>query len=111
MRTLVVDLDGTICNQTKGGDAYFDAIPIRDVVDRINKLKDLGGWTVIIHTARGMNLYNWNTTRIELEYRAKTEKWLKDNKVQYDKLVFGKPPGDMYVDDKGMHIETFLKLH
>ena len=109
MRTLVIDLDGTICEQTGGGEHYFSAKPIQDVIDRVNKLK-ASGCAIIIHTARGMNLYNWNVTRIELEFRSKTEYWLKENGVQYDKLVFGKPPGDMYVDDKAAHVETFLKI-
>ena len=100
-RTLVMDLDGTICATTRGGDAYFSADPIQTVIYRVNELKSKG-WTVIIHTARGMNLYNGNLARIELEFRSRTEKWLRDNLVEYDQLIFGKPAGDVYVDDKGV---------
>lgn len=108
-KTLVVDFDGTLCQQTPGGEAYFTAKPEQDVIDLVNKRKD-DGWSVVVYTARGMNLYNWNVGRIELEYREKSERWLRDHGVKYDRLVFGKPPGDLYVDDKGMHVESFLKI-
>lgn len=110
MSTLVFDLDGTLCEQTAGGEGYFSAEPIQPMIDILNKEKS-NGKSIIIYTARGMNLYNWNVTRIELEYRTKTEAWLRDHGVKYDVLVFGKPPGDLYIDDKGMHVESFLKIH
>ena len=108
-KTLVTDFDGTLCKQTKGGDDYFTAEPVQEVIDLVNKRK-AEGWSIIVYTARGMNRYNWNVTRVELEYRQKSEKWLDDHGVKYDKLVFGKPPGDLYIDDKGMHVESFLKI-
>jgi len=36
-----------------------------------------------------------------------TEKWLKDNRVCYDELIFGKPAADVYVDDKAVLPEDF----
>lgn len=109
-RVVVMDLDGTLCATTRGGDEYFTAAPIPETISQVNSLKRRGVH-VIIHTARGMNLYNGNLTRIELEFRRRTEEWLKENGVEYDQLIFGKPAGDMYVDDKGMRPDEFAREH
>lgn len=109
MSTLVFDLDGTICEQTAGGEEYFKAKPKPSMIQQIKIAKDLG-WKIIIYTARGMNLYDGDLRRIEYNMRSKTEKWLEESGVPYDALYFGKPPGDMYVDDKGICAEDFLRL-
>jgi capsule biosynthesis phosphatase len=104
---LVLDLDGTICKQTAGGDAYFTAEPREEVIRRVRVAK-AAGWEVVIQTARGMNLFNGNVARIELEYRDGTERWLKENNVPFDALFFGKVAGDIYVDDKGVNVDDFI---
>jgi len=106
MPTLVMDLDGTICEQTSGGEDYFSAKPIRVVIDKMKEFR-LNGWSIIIYTARFMNRYGGDSTKIPFDYYARTEWWLKDNDVPFDKLVFGKPAGDIYVDDKGMRPDEF----
>lgn len=103
---LVIDLDGTICEQTVGGDEYWKAKPIHRIIDRMNRLYMMG-WHVTIHTARGMHTYHYDFKQIEEKLREKTEKWLFDNAVHYDLLIFGKPPATMYVDDKGMTLDEF----
>jgi len=105
MPTLVMDMDGTICEQMHG-DGYFIARPIQFVIDKMRSYK-LKGWDIVIHTARGMGRYDGNIARIEFEFRYKTEKWLRDHGVPYDKLIFGKPAGDIYVDDKGIVPDDF----
>ena len=37
------------------------------------------------------------------------ETWLEKHGVKYDELIFGKPLGDWYIDDKGMSVKDFLK--
>lgn len=105
MPTLVIDMDGTICEQMFG-DGYFVAKPIQPVIDKMRAYK-LKGWDITIFTARGMGRYGGNIAVVEFEFRYKTEKWLKDHDVPYDKLIFGKPAGDLYVDDKGMNPHEF----
>jgi capsule biosynthesis phosphatase len=107
-KTIIMDLDGTLCTQTRGGDLYFtDAKPLKEMIDRLREYKKLG-WTVVIQTARGMNLYAGDMRRIEYNMRLKTEKWLKENDVPFDALYFGKVAGDRYVDDKGWSMQEFL---
>lgn len=64
-----------------------------------------------IFTARGMNTCNGDVFRVEDAYREMTEKWLRDNRVCYHDLRFGKPAGDLYVDDKSMTPALFLRAH
>lgn len=106
MRTWVFDLDGTICTQEKMG-TYQDALPNEDIIEKISVLHAFGN-KIIIHTARGMNTYLGDVKMIEKMLRPMTEKWLKDNLVEYDELIFGKPAGDVYVDDKGMNVKDFV---
>lgn len=104
-KVLVIDLDGTICEQTSGGTAYRDAKPVDVVIDRLRVLRR-AGWKIVIHTARGMR--SWIAQTPEETYGQMTRDWLLRHRVPYDELVFGKPAGDLYVDDKGASIAEFL---
>jgi capsule biosynthesis phosphatase len=106
-KLLVIDLDGTICEQTTGGDAYWTAKPKQDVIDRVNELYGQG-WYVTIHTARGMRTCHSDLKDVERRFRMGTENWLVMHMVKYDDLIFGKPPGEMYVDDRGMTPDEFV---
>lgn len=105
-KTVVMDLDGTICTQKTFQD-YHLALPIQDVIDKVNKLW-MSGWDVIIYTARGMNSLEGNVSLIERQLGPMTEKWLKDNRVCYTKLIFGKYPADVFVDDRGLKPDEFV---
>ena len=106
-KTIVIDLDGTLCEQTAGGKEYFTAKPIQPMIDKLHEYA-AAGWRIVIYTARGMNQFRGRLDRIEDEYREGTEQWLEDNHVPWDWLVFGKMPGDLYVDDKGASFHEFL---
>jgi phosphoglycolate phosphatase-like HAD superfamily hydrolase len=117
-KTFVFDLDGTICQQTDGGQSYFDAVPNPLVVDCVRRLHELGH-RIVIHTARGMSSLaaaarfsdrDELVRAVENTYRDGTRLWLKENGVPFDELVFGKPSGDYYVDDKGMSIGYLIEL-
>ena len=45
---------------------------------------------------------------IEKHNREQIETWLEKHSVPYDCLLFGKPLGDLYIDDKGVSLENFL---
>ncbi len=102
----VFDLDGTICEQTTGGLAYTYAKPRRRMIDAIRKLHS-EGHTIVINTARGMNTCLHEVEAMD-RYCAITEAWLKNNGVPYDRLQFGKPAGDVYVDDRSVKPNEFL---
>ena len=104
--TYVFDIDGTIC-ATQGSD-YEKSIPHRDRIQRVNSLYD-AGHTIIMLTARGMG----RTGQNELEsYRLLydfTHRQLTDWKVQFHKLMLGKPAADFYIDDKAINDGEFFE--
>ena len=98
MRTYCFDLDGTLCTNTNG--AYTEAVPIPERISMVNNLYNNGS-EIVIFTARGSTTgMDWTElTRHQLEI------W----KVQYHRLLLGKPFADIYVDDKGMSDSDFFK--
>jgi len=102
---LVFDIDDTICNN-KNRD-YENAIPFKDVIKKINKLHKQGA-KITLYTSRGMISCNGDIDKIIKKNKPILEKWLEKNKVEYDELLFGKPLGDMYIDDKAININDFI---
>ncbi len=98
-KRIVVDIDGTLCDQVDEYSKYASALPRRRVISYVNRLY-YAGTHVTIFTARGMDTHRGNLEEIEKNLRPLTTKWLSDNNVLYDRLLFGKPPADLYVDDK-----------
>ena len=87
---LVVDIDGVIASLVSDGD-YSRVNPIIENINYINKLKK-AGIRIILFTARGsMSGKNWEDL---------TKNQLREWGVLYDELLFGKPAGDLYIDDK-----------
>ena len=90
IETLVIDIDGVIASLVEDGN-YSNANAINENINYINKLK-LSGVKIILFTARGsVSGINW---------RKVTERQMKKWGILYDELRFGKPAGDLYIDDK-----------
>lgn len=96
MGTLVIDIDGTIC--TQNGTNYNTAHPKQSVIDKINKKYD-EGYTIILHTARG--------TKTDIDWSETTKKQLSDWGIKYHQLLFKKPAGDLYIDDKAVNVNDW----
>lgn len=90
------DIDGTICTNTEGD--YESAEPLAHAVDLVNELYSQGH-SIILQTARG------SVTKID--WRATTERQLKDWRVNYHELYFSKPSADVYVDDKAISAHSW----
>lgn len=95
----VIDIDGTICTQTSGGQ-YNLARPYIKRIEVTNKLYDTGN-TIKLFTARGSTL--------GIDYRSLTEEQLSEWGVKYHELHFGKIDGDIFIDDKSINSEQFFK--
>ena len=108
-KTLVIDLDGTLASQEESSN-YYKATPQMSVIHKVNQMWT-DGWEIVIYTARGMKTCFGDAKTAEATFRQVTEDWLKKNRVMYTKLVFGKPSGDLYVDDKGMRPDEFVAEH
>lgn len=95
-----IDIDGTICTQTPDSliIPYNEAIPFKDVIDRINKLYDDGNY-IIIFTARG------STSGVD--WKDFTIKQLDGWGVKYNELLFNKPNADVFIDDKAINIDDW----
>lgn len=93
-----VDMDGTICTKTENS-SYENAEPIDLVVNKINRLYELGH-IIKIHTARG------GTTGID--WKELTARQLADWGVKHHELIMGKPAADFYIDDKGLTPNEFV---
>ena len=85
---IVIDIDGTICSQEKN---YADAEPFLSRIYKVNQMYDMDN-EIVFFTARG--------SETGVDWRDVTEKQLKTWGVKYHKLIFGKPAGDIFIDDR-----------
>ena len=99
-KTFVFDIDGVIATVVPGND-YARAGPIEENVAAINRLFNVGH-RIVLFTARG-----YVTGK---DWRDLTERQLKDWGVRYDQLVFGKPAGDFYIDDRSVPLRELATL-
>jgi hypothetical protein len=100
------DLDGVIC-RTKGN-LYSESKPIIKAIKKINQLY-LNNNKIIIFTSRFMGRSHEN---INLAYKKGynlTFKQLKKWKLNFHKLIFGKPSYDFIIDDKSINFKNWIK--
>ena len=92
MGALIFDIDGTICTQEKD---YSQAKPNQKIIDKLNE-KYEQGYKIILFTARG--------TETGIDWSEITVNQLNAWGVKYHDLIFGKPAGLKYIDDKGINV-------
>lgn len=106
MKRVVFDLDDTISVHRNRD--YANATPVAPVIEQMRRLRaDLPEVQIVILTARGMASCNGDAKLAEERNRPVLEDWLKRNGVPYDEIIFGKPLGDAYVDDKAVSATEF----
>ena len=94
----MIDIDGTICNNTNGD--YENAQPIVERIAKVNALYDQGH-TINYWTSRGM--------RTGLDWADLTQRQLIKWGCKYHKFSMGKPMYDIWVDDKAFSDQDFFK--
>lgn len=99
IKRYVFDIDGTICTDT-GGD-YASAAPLIERISLINALFNNGNIITLL-TARGMGSSENDVDLAKQKWEAFTISQLRMWGVSYHYLFFGKPAGDVYVDDKAI---------
>ena len=97
MRTFIVDIDGTICTDSRG--RYELARPMKTRIDYFNSLFDSGN-TIIYWTARGANSGK--------DWSEFTKKQLEGWGVKYTELRTDKPAYDFWIDDKAYNGNRFF---
>jgi len=100
------DIDGTLCetpNNELGKPDYVNAISIPFMVEQVNLLYNDGNY-IIMQTARGKGS--------GIDHTELTIKQLNDWGYKYHELfpMFCKPTADIFVDDKGIDVESWKKF-
>ena len=101
MRVIYVDIDETICHRESSVDFgvthdYTKAKPIKENIDKINKLYDEGN-TIVYWTARG--------SRKQIDWTELTTKQLNKWGAKFHELKVNKPFYDVFIEDKAFRIE------
>lgn len=99
-KRLVVDIDGILAEASVDLD-YAQAGPLSDNIARVNALH-AAGCNIVLFTARG--------SATGKDWSDVTQKQLARWGVCYDELRFGKPPADLYVDDRLTTLTQALAL-
>lgn len=112
IHTFIIDVDDTVLTSPLNENGKYDydkSMPINSSVERIRSLKS-DGHEIILFTARGMRTFNGDVKKIKKEHEERLIKWLKENDVPYDSLVFGKPwgPNPIYVDNRNLSLHSFV---
>jgi len=78
----------------------------------INYLKELKKkeTIIIISTARHMRSTNGNPSRAVAQIGKETLDWLSKWNIPYDEIQFGKPYGDIYIDDMNVIYSNINQL-
>ena len=111
-RSIVMDVDGTLCPIRKPGESYSELEPFPEMLEQVRDYK-ARGFQVILYSARNMNTFDGNVGRIAAVTGKQMMEWLDLHNIPYDELHLGKPwpgHGGFYVDDKAIRPDEFLKL-
>lgn len=107
-KVYVIDIDGTICtNGDCSSCKYEGSTPIKNRIDKINKLYDEGN-IIKYFTARGMGRYKDDVQKAKDKFYNLTKMQLDIWGCKYHELILGKPSADYYIDDKGIKDNDFF---
>ena len=98
-KVICFDLDNVLC-RTKANN-YKMSKPIKKNINLVNKLFS-NGYYIKIFTARFMGRNNDNIKKASKQGYNFTKLQLKKWRINYHKLIFGKPSYDIYIDDKSI---------
>lgn len=96
MKIYYVDIDETIC-KTSADRNYKNSTPIKENIDKINKLYDQGH-TIVYWTSRG--------SRKQIDWYDFTKSQLDNWGAKYNELRVDKPYYDVFIDDKLVLIDN-----
>ncbi len=106
---IIIDLDGTICPLKQEGETYDMLIPHPGAIERLNELKAAGHY-LIIQTARNMATCDSNVGKVMKNIGGITLNWLEKFNVPYDEIFFGKPNGQVYIDDRALRFSDWESI-
>lgn len=92
-----IDLDGTICTDRYESGGVLNCKPLLGAREKIHEMRE-AGHKIIIFTHRHNGL------------RVDTLKWLQDNDILYDKIIFDKPYFDVLIDDRARQFVSWERV-
>lgn len=110
--TLIVDIDGTICDIKAPDQPYADLVPRHEILEKLTEYQQKG-YKILLFTSRNMNTYKNNLGEINKHTAPVLLEWLNRWKIPYDEILFGKPwPRKLgfYIDDRAVRPDEFLRL-
>lgn len=110
--TLVVDIDGTLCDIKATGESYADLMPRQAMLDKLREYQSRG-YNILLYTSRNMNTYKNNLGLINKNTAPVLLEWLEKWNVPYDEILFGKPwprKKGFYIDDRAVRPDEFLSM-
>lgn len=110
--TLVVDIDGTLCDIKTAGQSYADVAPRLPVIERLREYQ-ARGFRILLFTSRNMKTYQGSLGAINKHTAPVMLEWLARWNVPYDEILFGKPwprTRGFYIDDRAIRPDEFLSL-
>ena len=94
-KIIYVDIDETICKTSEDRN-YTNSTPIKENIEKINKLYDEGN-TIVYWTARG--------SRKQINWYTLTKSQLDSWGAKHHELRVDKPYYDLFIDDKTLRIQ------
>ena len=110
--TLVVDIDGTLCNTKTADQSYADLVPEQEMLKKLAEYQRRG-YRILLFTSRNMNTYKSNLGQINKHTAPVLLEWLAKWEIPYDEILFGKPwpmKRGFYIDDRTVRPDEFLRL-
>jgi hypothetical protein len=107
-KIICFDLDNVICLTTNK--KYHKSIPYKKKINFINKLYEKK-YYIIIFTARFMGRNKENVKKAKQQGYDFTKRQLRKWGLKYNKLLFGKPSYDIFVDDKALFFKKNWEVH
>jgi FMN phosphatase YigB (HAD superfamily) len=101
-KIICFDIDGVLCSTKKN--FYKKSKPKKKNILVVNNLYNKGFY-IKIFTSRFMGRSNENIIAAKKKAGLLTKKQLKKWGVKYNKLIFGKPSFDLYIDDKSLNFD------
>ncbi len=99
-KIICFDIDNVICKTENSN--YKRSKPIKKAIKKINDLYR-SGFKIILFTSRYMGRTNENKKKVyKLGYQM-TLKQLRNWKVNFHKLLMGKPSYDLIIDDLSLY--------
>ncbi|MDO8470750.1 MAG: HAD-IIIC family phosphatase [bacterium] len=111
-KTIVIDLDGTLCETKTEHQEYADVQPRQAVVQKLQEYREQGFY-VIVDSSRNMNTFEGNIGKINAVTLKGILAWLDKHRIPYDEVHVGRPwcgKGGFYVDNKTIRPDEFTTL-